>query len=711
MNSDLPKTRDLVLIGGGHSHALVLRKWGMNQLPGVRLTVIDPAPTAAYSGMLPGFVAGHYTRDELGIDLVRLARFAGARLIMGAATGMDLTARTIDVAGRPPIAFDVAAVDVGITSAMPALTGFADYAVPAKPLTPFAKRWRAFCDGPNTKDIAVIGGGVAGAELAMAMAHALRAQPFRLHLIDRSDILTEATDPGRARLRKAIAELGIEVIEGAEVQAVAADHVLLADGREIASRFTVGAAGARPHSWQANMGLDVEGGYLVVNPFLQTSDPSVFATGDCAHMAHAPRTKAGVYAVRQAPVLFDNLIASLSGGDMRRYDPQGDYLKLISLGQKHALAEKWGRAIQGPLLWTWKDRIDQAFMRKFREYPAMEGPEMPRTRADGLDAVLDGKPMCGGCGAKVGRGALSAAMVARGAARDDVQMLPGDDAGVVTLGGVRQVISTDHLRAIVDDPFLMAQIAAHHALGDIWTMGAAPQAATANLILPRLSPELQARTVAEVMAAAGSVMAEAGAAIVGGHTSMGAEMTLGFTVTGVLDRPPVTLAGARPGDMLVLTKPIGSGVIMAAEMQMKTPGQVVADCLDLMVRGQGAAAAVLRDAHAMTDVTGFGLAGHLWGMAEASGVTMHLDLGAVPLMDGALALAEAGVWSTLLPDNRAIVPGPEGALADMMFDPQTSGGLLAAVPDAAVVQRLREAGYVAAVVGRVGAGAAGVVFE
>lgn len=707
----LPKTRDLVLIGGGHTHALVLRKWGMAPLPGVRLTVIDPAPSAAYSGMLPGFVAGHYSRDELGIDLVRLARFAGARLIMGAATGMDLDARTIHVPGRPPIAYDIAAIDVGITSVMPSLTGFTQHAVPAKPLTPFAKRWRAFCDGPLAKDIAVIGGGVAGTELAMAMAHALREQPSRVHLIDRSQILTEATEPGQARLRAAIADLGIEVFEGAEVQAVDADHVLLADGRKVASLFTVGAAGAKPHDWQADMGLAVEGGYLVVNPFLQTSDPSVFATGDCAHMAHAPRTKAGVYAVRQAPILFDNLIASLSGGDLRRYDPQGDYLKLISLGQQHALAEKWGRAVQGPLLWKWKDRIDQAFMRKFREYPAMEGPEMPRTRADGLDAVLDGKPMCGGCGAKVGRKAISAAMVARGAARDDVQVLPGDDAGVVTLGEVRQVISTDHLRAVVDDPFLMAQIAAHHALGDIWAMGAAPQAATANVILPRLSPDLQARTVAEVMEAAGAVMAKAGATIAGGHTSMGAELTLGFTVTGLLERAPITLAGAMPGDALVLTKPIGSGVIMAAEMRLAARGEAVADCLDLMVQGQGAAAAVLRDAHAMTDVTGFGLAGHLFGMAEASGVAMHLDTGAVPLMEGAMALAEAGVASTLLPDNRAIVPGPAGALADLMFDPQTSGGLLAAVPDAAVVQRLRDAGYDAAVVGRVEAGAAGVVFE
>ena len=139
--ASLPLTRDLVLVGGGHAHALVLRMWAMDPLPGVRLTLIDPQPAAAYSGMLPGFVAGHYSRDDLDIDLVKLARFAGARLILGRATRIDPVAKTVHVQGRPPIAFDVASVDIGITSTMPQLPGFADHGVPAKPLGVFAARW------------------------------------------------------------------------------------------------------------------------------------------------------------------------------------------------------------------------------------------------------------------------------------------------------------------------------------------------------------------------------------------------------------------------------------------------------------------------------------------------------------------------------------------------------------------------------------------
>ena len=107
----IPLTRDLVLVGGGHAHALVLRRWGMDPLPGARLTLIDPSPLTAYTGMLPGHVAGHYARDEIEIDLVRLARFAGARMVLGSAVSIDPEARTVEVTGRPPIAYDVLSID------------------------------------------------------------------------------------------------------------------------------------------------------------------------------------------------------------------------------------------------------------------------------------------------------------------------------------------------------------------------------------------------------------------------------------------------------------------------------------------------------------------------------------------------------------------------------------------------------------------------
>ncbi len=178
MQIDIPLTRDLVLIGGGHAHALVMRRWGMKPLPGARLTVINPGPTAPYTGMLPGHVAGHYSRDDLDIDLVRLARFCGARLIDGAVDALDADARVMHIEGWGDLKYDVASLDVGITAEMPEIEGFADHGTGAKPLGQYANRWRAFLRavevGDTAPEVAVIGGGVAGVELSLAMAHALR---------------------------------------------------------------------------------------------------------------------------------------------------------------------------------------------------------------------------------------------------------------------------------------------------------------------------------------------------------------------------------------------------------------------------------------------------------------------------------------------------------------------------------------------------------
>lgn len=702
MTTDLPMVRDLVLVGGGHTHALVMRKWGMQALAGVRLTLINPGATAAYSGMLPGFVAGHYERDELDIDLVRLARFAGARLIDGAVTGIDTAARSITVPGRPPIAYDVVSLDVGITSDMPMLPGFSDHAVPAKPLGAFASRWNAFRAAAAESHIAIIGGGVAGAELAMAMAHGLqqsRKSPV-IHLIDRSHVLTGLGKTARRKMRAALDDCGVTVVEQADVTLIHAGFVELADGRQIRSDFTTGAAGARPHDWLGDIGVDLHQGFVAVDDNLQSSDRTVFAVGDCAHLSHAPRPKAGVFAVREAPVLFDNLRAVLSDGQMRPYSPQKDYLKLISLGGKSALAERFGTAFAGPLLWRWKDYIDRKFMRQFEELPVMGQPELPLTRAAGLTEALGDKPMCGGCGAKVGRGALRDALKALPITdRTDVQLGVGDDAGLLHMGALRQVISTDHLRAFTADPVVMTQIAANHALGDIWAMGALPQAATVNLILPRLSADLQRRTLSEIMSAAHAALTDAGAAIVGGHTSLGSELTVGFTVTGLCESDPITLAGAKPGDALILTKALGSGTIMAAEMAGTAKGEVVAEALRLMRQSQAAASGILMNAHAMTDVTGFGLLGHLSGICEASGTGAQLDLEKIPMMDGAEMLAGSGVHSTLFRDNLAgsgPVTGPMGPRTDLLYDPQTAGGLLAAVAAEraeTLVQKLRDAGY------------------
>ncbi|WP_284165210.1 selenide, water dikinase SelD [Frigidibacter sp. SD6-1] len=700
-----PITQEIVLVGGGHAHALVLRKWGMAPLPGVRLTLIDPAPAAAYSGMLPGHVAGHYPRAALEIDLVKLARFAGARLMLGRAVGIDREKRRVQVEGHADIAYDYLSLDVGVTSDMPALPGFRDHAVPAKPLAAFADRWQAFvaqvAAGAAAPEVAVIGAGIAGVELALAARHRL-GPGARVALIEVAEPLAAVGRGARAALMAHLHRSGIALHAGRAAVACTAEGVVLEGGEKVPARFVIGTAAARAGGWLAATGLALEGGFVRVGPTLQSeSDPRIFAVGDIAHLAHAPRPKAGVFAVREAPVLLANLRAVAGGGTARAcYQPQKDYLKLVSTGHKGAVADKWGLRLDGGLLWRWKDRIDRRFMAKFQDLPVMAAAATSGKPSD--------RPLCGGCGAKAGRGALDQALARLPAPqRADVATGAGDDAAVLKIGGAHQVITTDHLRAFTFDPYVMARIAAIHALGDVWSMGAEPQAALAQIILPPMAEDLQAEWLREIMEGALSVFAPEGADIVGGHTTLGAELTIGFTVTGLAPRP-VTHAGARPGQAIVLTKPIGIGVIMAAEMLGAAPGRVVAGALAHMQRPQGAAARLLAPhATAMTDVTGFGLAGHLLSILDASDVAATLRLSEVPTLPGAVELAASGHGSSLLPANlraRARMFYSDGPKAELLFDPQTAGGLLATVPAGEadkLVDALRALGEEAAIIGRI----------
>lgn len=726
---DFPIVKDVVLVGGGHAHALVALNWAMQPLAGVRLTLVNPHPASPYTGMLPGHIAGHYPRRDMMIDLVRLARRAGARLILDSAIGLDRDARAVLLQSGRSLPYDLCSLDIGIASDLPRLRGFAEHGHAAKPLGDYARAWEAFLqrDLPAPQ-LVLIGAGVGGLELALASLHRLRAlgKSPKITLVQRdASALRGVGEMARAMLLDTLRAEGIVLVTGAEPDEITADSVVLTDGRRIASDFTLAVAGARAQTWLAQTGLKLTEGHIDVSPDLRSSDHLVFAVGDCAHLAYAPRAKAGVYAVRAAPILAHNLRAALLGQPLRRFAPQRDYLKLISLGGQRAVADKWQLPLRGAWLWRMKDNIDRAFMAKFDHYPAMPRPALPKPALSGLAEAMGDKPQCGGCGAKLGADELAQALRALPAPRrDDVLSARGDDAAVLRAKDGVQVITTDHLRSFGLDPALMARIAATHALGDIWAMGAAPQAALAQVTLPAAAPQKSGEILAEVMTASADVISRAGADMVGGHSAIGGELSIGFTITG-LAHHPIMKAGARAGDALILTKPLGSGVIMAADMAMARLdhlilGEVVAAALAQMVRGQGAASKILAapqgPAHAMTDVTGFGLAGHLLEMLDAAHLGAQVNAADIPVMQGAMELLEAGYGSSLLPANMAAhagrVDGAKGALARLLHDPQTAGGLLAAV-SAAQAQRLlaalRAQGDEAAIIGRLVSGPARIM--
>lgn len=711
----LPITRDLVLLGGGHAHALVLRKWAMNPLPGAQVTIVNPQVKAPYTGMLPGFVAGHYDRDELDIDLVRLARQANARLVVDHAAGIDLDQKIVQLSAHPHLAYDTLSIDIGITSRLVDLPGADDYLIPAKPLGAFSRAWSELIDRAKTSDfapnIAVLGGGVAGVELALAMSFRLKAELSGrgcVQLIEASgDLLRELRPQARNALIRELSHTNVETILNTAATKVSERGVHIDSTPElIEANFIVSAAGAQPHAWLQNTALELKDGYIAVGEHLQAIGmPDVYAVGDCAHLTHAPRPKAGVYAVRQAPILFTNVRASLSGGQAQSYKPQKDYLKLISTGRKSAVTDKWGIGFAGDWVWRLKDRIDRKFMDQFQAKTDMPAPTLPQNAAHGVSEYLQqhANP-CGGCGAKLGQASLTKGL---GSTSRDME-----DAAIVGSDGHQRVLSTDHLRAFNADPYILSKVAAVHALGDVWAMGVQPEAALSQIILPPLANDKQINVLREIMTGAREVIEASGAKIVGGHTSSGAELTIGFTISAPAETKPILQNGAREGDVIVLTKAIGTGVILAAEMRQLIDGEDYQRTIETMLHPQAVASSLLAlSATAMTDVTGYGLAGHLLNILDASNVSAELIEQSIPILEGALRHAHEGVRSTLWTANLSQTPRlkmPDGPLKDLMFDPQTCGGLLATVSEDEinkVLKNFRDAGEPIWRIGRIVAGA------
>ena len=748
-NSATPATpiaRDIVLIGGGHSHVGVLMRFAMQPEPGVRLTLICTDIDTPYSGMLPGYVAGHYCFDDCHIDLGRLAALAGARLVRDAVVGLDRVGKKVLCSNRPPVPYDSVSFNIGSTPQLAGVQGALGTVVAVKPIREFNQRWlqllaRVRAHSGGVLRIAVVGAGAGGVELLLALQYRLRGELqglgrdpdlLQFHLLGASDTVLPTHNEGvRARFAGVLAARGVQVHLDAEVVRVQGGELHCRNGAVVTVDETLWVTQAGGAPWLASTGLALDAqGFIVVNDCLQSvTDSAVFAAGDIAAMQNYPLEKAGVFAVRQGKPLANNLRRQLQGLTLQPYHPQSRWLALISTGDRYAVGSRGALGFAGAWVWRWKDWIDRRFMRKFTQFDAMPmgSQSAPQGNALALNAdevqqsISAIAMRCGGCGAKVGSTVLSRALSAlQVVQRDDVLigLHAPDDAAVVRVpAGQAMVHSVDFFRSFYDDPYLLGRIAANHALGDIFAMGGQAQSATAVVTVPPgLESQVEA-TLLQMMTGAVEVLNAAGCALVGGHTGEGAELAVGFALNGLIDENLKSLTpkgGMRPGDVLLLTKPIGTGTLFAAHAQLAAKGRWIDAALTSMQVSNQQAAECLRahGATACTDVTGFGLLGHLVEMTKPSGVDAEIYLSAVPVLDGAQELVAVGIVSSLQSANARLRRGLRNQ-ADfvnhprypLLFDPQTAGGLLASVPAdqaQACVAALHALGYThTAIVGQV----------
>ncbi|MCP9835332.1 MULTISPECIES: selenide, water dikinase SelD [unclassified Cyanobium] len=661
-----PERHQLVLAGGGHSHVLVLRRWLMrprHRPLRTRLTLVSRHGTALYSGLLPAVVAGLEPLEAAAIDLRRLCSLAGVAFVQAEITGLDPAARELHLAGRPPLRFDRLSLDLGAVTATPGA------AMAVKPLEPFLAWAERRAAG---EPLVIRGGGAAAVELALAF----RARGLACRLLLQGEVLHLGSAAANRAGERLLAQAAIPIQRRAPPGAPA----------------DLACTGSRAPAWLAAAGLPVDpaSGRVLTHPSLQViGHPELFAAGDCGLIATDPRPPSGVWAVRAAPVLAYNLGRSLGEPPtpLRPWRPQARALQLLGDGGWQAAGPRalalFGPLVLGPSgwIWRWKQRIDRAFMARFATLQPMAAAAMA----------------CRGCAAKLGAAPLSAAL-----ARLDPggQSAPVEDAARVGTGvdGALLLQSVDGFPALVDDPWLNGRLTTLHACSDLWASGATVASVQALVTVPEAAAAIQEELLLQTLAGVHSVLEPLGAALIGGHTLEGrdgAGLALALTVNGWV--APAASWGKgplRPGDALLLSRPLGTGVLFAAAMAGAGAPEWMEAVLVAMQRSQAALVPLLvaHGCGACTDVTGFGLLGHLGEMLDASGAELAVELAAaaIPAYGGALELLERGFASSLAPANAAalaLLEGPVrlvgaegGGLAELLIDPQTCGPLLAALP-------------------------------
>lgn len=677
MQSQRLAKKHLVLLGVGHTNAHVVRMWQTEPFADTDLTCVSNFSVATYSGMLPAVLARQIPESAMQIDLVRLCASAQARLILDRVTGIDLDNCEIQFDTRPPIPFDALSVGVGSVPITDGIEISGDSLLKIKPMQTFFSRLTELVQerlgrNPERLRVAIVGGGVAGVEVAFCLPptlHSIGAKNVEITLINRGEKVPGGSIPSvQRRVTSALVQRGVRTEFGRGVVRVSDEEVHLEDGARIPADIVIWATGADSPELLSRLGLPTDDrGFLLTDQTLRSvSGTPIFAVGDTGSIQGESIAKAGVYAVRQGPVLWENLGRVLRGEPLIQYQPQRTFMRLINLGDDRAVGQWRGLPLHGKWALRLKHRIDNEFMRMFQ----------PMSMEDETVEVMQ----CHGCGCKLGAGQLESALASSQKASfhpEDAARIGNESQGLLA--------STDFFASPFADAFLAGRIVALHSASDLIASGARVRQAIANVVLPEGDRASQQRMLRDFTLGATQEFSKMGAQIVGGHTIVGPRFETGFTVIGDLINERIEKRNLRPGDQLFLTRELGSGILLAAHMRNRCPAHAYQDLIETLVKPQHAYAEIAAELGitAGTDVTGFGLAGHLGEMLRASGVSAVLEFGSVPFFVGATELAADGIQSSLAPDNRVFendmhVPSEirKSAGYPILFDPQTCGGLL-----------------------------------
>ena len=716
-----PIVSDLVLLGGGHANIQVLKMLAMKPIGGLRITLMSDQTHSPYSGMIPGFLAGYYSYEECHFDLRRICEELGHRFIKAKIIGIDPQRKKIQLENRPEISYDCASINVGIEPKRieHSSPGAALKLIPLKPISQFIAHWdrliaelKAY-QGSDLLPIAVVGAGASGVEIAIILKMLIDQNQWKAQvtLLHRHEYLISAKDHAAQRtLFLTLKELDIKILQNTQVLEAHENGLVFKDEHGLVHtqnfyRVLMATQASAP-LWFNQSGLPVDtDGFVKVSGKLQVeNETALFAAGDCIHFSPSPLKKAGVYAVRQGRVLEHNIRAFFTGEPaLKTFQPKKHVLSLITIGDHKAMVHQDSpsilRWLSPSLLWTVKDGIDRRFMKRFQARTFSRKPlhfnkvmPVPQTTLVPDDWAINN---CGGCGSKLAASTLTQSLNKLNIPKDDAVLLgvkDGEDCALTRFSEQSLCLqSIDQFRSFISDPYLLGQISTQHALSDIYAMGGIARTAQVGLTLGAANTKIHQEDIFQVLSGVLAILSQSGASLVGGHTGEGSELAISIAVQGEVApdqvlRKQLTQAGNR----LILTKPIGTGAVFAANMLAQANGKLVDTVLSSMLQSNKTAMEIIKRfaVSGCTDITGFGLLGHAFEMLKKNSdrpLGIKIDYKAVPVFDGVEELFEKGYYASIADKNHTSLSAELSADVSnqrfpALFDPQTSGGLLFSVP-------------------------------
>lgn len=671
----------IVLAGAGHANIQCLKMMAMRPLEGVSVILISDGDVAPYSGMLPGYMMGLYSEEEIHFNLWKLASQSGFLFIRDRVTKIDPQNKLVSFAsGRAPILYDVLSLNIGITpkNISPDIDSL--NIIKLKPISLLLSKWNHFLKGIDslpTQNIAVIGGGPAGIETTVALATQvnIKKRNDRITLIHSNEhLLSQFPDSAQKIVENELKLQGIEIklsspVTRVDNKKVYSNQTLIG---EYDSLFIATDASAPPLFKASQLPTD-QAGFLKVNSKLQVDQyPEIFAAGDCIHFTPSPLPKAGVFAVREGMILSNNVRKFISRGSKAQlldYIPQKNFLKLIHLSNSKILASRGNWAMTSPLFWIWKKFIDKKFMKKFGSLPlAMAEAERDHS------LVIN---TCGGCGAKISQSLLSEVIALLQLSYSDVMPKTREDCYPIPATHNESYISVDGLRAFLPDSMLFGQISALHALSDLWVSGMKPISLTVSVGLSHRREAIQKNHLLQVMSGILLVCQKFNIQMSNAHTFENAEDHLSITVVGEKQNHVLRKSGAVIGDLIVMNKQLGSGIALQAMMKGDLSSGQSHQLIDVMTTPNCLPEAILPHLRSATDITGFGFIGHLYELLNGSEASAQIDLKKIAILDGTQELLDRDHKSFLIEENKkSFSPYVSQEIDDVFYDPQTNGPVL-----------------------------------